>query len=59
MKRCYNCYWYEQCRQATRCEYYDPVYGGEQKLVSEYRQSLQEREADAQEIIKEMNDGED
>ena len=59
MKKCYNCYWYGRCGQTTRCEYYDPVYGGEKTVVAEYRQSLREREAEAQEIINEMNDGED
>lgn len=55
MKRCYNCYWYAQCRQKFRCEFYDPVFGGEKTVVAEYRQSLREREEDAQEIIQEMN----
>lgn len=55
MKTCENCYWCDQCPDTGgRCEYYDPVEGGESVIIREYLQNLEERQEEYKELIKEQ-----
>lgn len=54
-KTCNNCYYYDKCDHTERCEYYDPIYGGDATALKEYNEALKERVDTYQEIIDEMN----
>lgn len=57
MKTCENCFWRDNCRDAgERCEYYDPVEGADSAAISEYRQDLDERNEEYQDLIREQQE---
>lgn len=57
MKTCSNCYWVDKCPEAgKRCEYYDPVFGGEAQILKEYREDLKMRHKEYSGVISEQQD---
>jgi hypothetical protein len=57
MKTCENCYWADKCPDAgKRCEYYDPIIGGENIVRREYEESLKERVEEYNDLVREQQD---
>lgn len=55
MKTCENCYWADKCPDAgKRCEYYDPIIGGENIVRREYEESLKERVEEYNDLVREQ-----
>lgn len=56
MKRCSNCYYYDKCGKNSmqRCEFYDPIFGENKNVITEYEESLKERVEEYEELIEEQ-----
>ena len=59
MNACKQCIYCDKCsaedKKDGRCEYFYSVYGDGELVVNEYEESLEERVAEYQDIIDELN----
>jgi len=53
-KDCRGCFWYDRCDHEKRCEHYYSLANAEDLIVKEYKNCLEERAEDYEEVLKDF-----